>query len=216
MHDTPTFDPLVEDYLRDLHAAVQQLPPRDAKDLEGQIRAHLAEALPSGSSPSDADVRQVLQDLGEPDEIVAAALGDLPSKRTVGGREIAAVVLVLVGGVLLPVVGWFVGAALLWSSDAWSRRDKLIATLLFPGGLALPTFLSLFPPALADCELSPAAGRDLLMGACDPGPMGLPGIAGWTALAVAVLVPVAIAVRLLRRAGRAAPVPGTAPFNVSL
>ena len=44
------------------------------------------------------------------------------------GREWATVV-------LLPLV-WVVGVVLLWRSPAWTPRDKLIGTLLVPGGLA--------------------------------------------------------------------------------
>jgi formate hydrogenlyase subunit 3/multisubunit Na+/H+ antiporter MnhD subunit len=38
--------------------------------------------------------------------------------------------------VLLPLV-WVVGVVLLWRSRAWSRRDKLLGTLVIPGGLAV-------------------------------------------------------------------------------
>ena len=39
---------------------------------------------------------------------------------------------------ILPVIGWLIGVVLLWVSDAWDRRDKLIGTLVVPGGLLLP------------------------------------------------------------------------------
>jgi hypothetical protein len=59
-----------------------------------------------------------------------------------GLREIAAILLLLVGGVIAPLLGWFVGAALLWSSNAWTPRQKLLGTLVIPGGL-LPAVLLL-------------------------------------------------------------------------
>src|SRR5439155_820822 len=34
------------------------------------------------------------------------------------------------------LVGWLAGVVLLWSSSLWTRRDKLIGTLVIPGGLA--------------------------------------------------------------------------------
>ena len=37
--------------------------------------------------------------------------------------------------ITLPLV-WLVGVVLLWRSRAWTARDKLIGTLLIPGGLA--------------------------------------------------------------------------------
>ena len=33
------------------------------------------------------------------------------------------------------MVGWFVGVGLLWSSATWRLRDKLLGTLVWPGGL---------------------------------------------------------------------------------
>jgi hypothetical protein len=36
---------------------------------------------------------------------------------------------------LLPLV-WVIGVVLLWRSPAWTVRDKLIGTLIVPGGLA--------------------------------------------------------------------------------
>jgi hypothetical protein len=33
-------------------------------------------------------------------------------------------------------VGWLAGLVLLWSSRAWTTRDKWIGTLVIPGGLA--------------------------------------------------------------------------------
>lgn len=42
--------------------------------------------------------------------------------------------------VLLPLV-WVVGIALLWRSRAWTTRDKLVGTLLVPGGLAYPAYV---------------------------------------------------------------------------
>ena len=49
--------------------------------------------------------------------------------------------ILLAGGVLLPFVGWLVGIVLLWASHGWMLRDKLIGTLVIPGGLMLPVYL---------------------------------------------------------------------------
>ena len=37
-------------------------------------------------------------------------------------------------GSLLPVLGWVYGIGTLWTSHRFSRRDKLVGFLLFPGG----------------------------------------------------------------------------------
>jgi hypothetical protein len=60
-----------------------------------------------------------------------------------GWMEWVAVPLLLIGGILIPFLGWFVGVVLLWSSRVWSLRDKVWGTLLLPGGF-LPAFGLLF------------------------------------------------------------------------
>lgn len=60
-------------------------------------------------------------------------------------RDRRAVNLLLAGGLLL-VVGWFVGVALLWRSRFFSVGDKIVATLILPGGV-LPAIYVLARPA---------------------------------------------------------------------
>jgi len=78
-------------------------------------------------------VRNVLDRIGTPEEVVAAAaegqpaVGDSQTGRF-GTLEVAAVLMLGLGGFFFPVVGWLVGFVLVWMSGAWSFRDKLIAT----------------------------------------------------------------------------------------
>ena len=51
-------------------------------------------------------------------------------------REWAAVILLPLFGGFAFGVGWLVGLVLLWSSRLWTTRDKLIGTLIVPGGIA--------------------------------------------------------------------------------
>jgi len=44
--------------------------------------------------------------------------------------SLVAAVLVMLGGVVLPVVGWVAGIVVMWTSKAWMRRQKLVVTLL--------------------------------------------------------------------------------------
>ena len=55
---------------------------------------------------------------------------------------------------LLPSV-WVIGVVLLWRSRAWTLRDKLIGTLVVPGGLAFVMYVAV------DAVL-------LLYGGCEP------------------------------------------------
>lgn len=138
---TGSVDPLIKDYLQRVRNVGRQLP-RDSRDeLVAQLEEHLRDAAPSGSSR--ADVAAALDQLGDPEEIVAEEsrrLGIAPARA--GAREWWAIPLLLVGGVILPVIGWLVGAYLLWTSRVWSLRDKLLGTLVLPGGwIAVPVVI---------------------------------------------------------------------------
>lgn len=135
---------LVADYLSRLRSAAGSLPTGQRQELVGEIEAHIAEA--SGRRGyAESDVRNVLDRLGPPEEIVAAAGGGVTTaapppayeRRGTPLLEIAALILLLVGGLVVPVVGWLAGVALLWSSRIWTVRDKLLGTLVVPGGLGL-------------------------------------------------------------------------------
>jgi len=138
MNDS-SLHPLARDYLKRLKKAAASLPRARRKELIGEIEAHLSEALPVGAS--EAEALNVLERLGEPAEIVAEAGAGQASVARAGLNEWLAIPLLLVG-VSLFVVGWFVGAVLLWSSRIWTLRDKLIGTLVLPGGLASAPFVS--------------------------------------------------------------------------
>jgi hypothetical protein len=49
-------------------------------------------------------------------------------------KEWAAIILLLLRGFIVGL-GWVAGLVLLWSSRAWSTRDKWVGTLVVPGGL---------------------------------------------------------------------------------
>ena len=139
MNDS-SLHPLARDYLKRLKKAAASLPRARRRELIGEIESHLSEALPSGVS--EAEALNAFERLGEPAEIVAeaeAGAGQAPALRA-GLNERLAIPLLLVGGFIF-VVGWFVGVVMLWSSRAWTLRDKLIGTLVIPGGLATTVFL---------------------------------------------------------------------------
>ena len=136
-----TLHPLAAEWLDRLRAAAGRLPASERADLVSEIEAHLAESIPPGAS--EAQVRDALDRLGDPDEIVAEAAGAPELRSGRGTQEWVAVILLLVGGFAL-VVGWIVGVVLLWTSRAWTLRDKLIGTFVVPGGLAVGYVLFAF------------------------------------------------------------------------
>jgi hypothetical protein len=94
------------------------------------MRAHIAEARARESDETDATVLNILDRLGEPAVVAAETRERLGLKASrpyhPGLLEVAAVILV-------PFL-WPVGVILLWMSPAWRWRDKLIGTLVPPGG----------------------------------------------------------------------------------
>jgi hypothetical protein len=223
--------PLAGDYLRRLRQAGRHLPPDRWQDLLSEIEAHLSEAIPLGAS--DHEALEVLERLGPPGDIVEAEqpAPQAPEDRR-GLREWAAVILLPLGGFAFGV-GWLAGLILLWSSRLWTTRDKLIGTLVIPGGLATSLFVFFgLSVALAgtteagNCsgfatEVNPATGAVIRPGTfhCHPANVG-PGTATtvlFIALAVVLLLgPIVSAVYLARRARDNSPsvtslTPGVAP-----
>lgn len=136
---TYTPHPLAAEYLKRLQRAARGLPAERRAELVAEIESHLAEALDPGAGEPEA--RGVLERLGTPETIVDAEQpGAAAPPDARGGRERAAILLLLFGG-LLAGVGWLVGVILLWGSTAWTRREKWIGTLVVPFGLALPFFI---------------------------------------------------------------------------
>lgn len=75
-------DALVRDYMRRLEDAAQQAVPEQAADLVADVREHIETALAQADRSDEAAVRTILDRLGSPDAIVAAAAESLRE----GGR----------------------------------------------------------------------------------------------------------------------------------
>jgi hypothetical protein len=148
-------DRLVDAYLDYLAKAAEPLPAERRTELVAEVTAHIGEERAAGAS-SAAEVRAMLARLGDPDEIVAAATDGLVLvdryRPRVRGREVVALLLLLFGG--LVIFGWFIGVYLLWTSDRWNGKEKLLGTLLWPFGfvgaitllrieVSLPTWLEI-------------------------------------------------------------------------
>lgn len=124
-----TAHPLVDDYLGRLEHAARPLPRHQRDELVAEIRARLDVGL--GQTATEAEVRNLLDDLGEPADIVAAAQPVPPAKRP-GANEIVALILLVTG--FPPFVGWLAGAVLLVRSRLWSAHQKVLGLLVWPGG----------------------------------------------------------------------------------
>ncbi len=202
---TRTPEQLVADYLDRLERELADLPRGRRRELVEEIAEHIEDARASGAD-DEAAVRSLLDRVGDPADIAAEARSrpDVPTRRS-RFLEIAALVLLLVGGVVLPVFGWFVGVALLWASAVWTTRDKLIGTLVVPGGLALPIFLAMFPAYSETCSGAedPRTG-EIIPGTevCTGGPPEAMKILGPIILVVLLVAPLVTTAYLARRMRR--------------
>jgi uncharacterized membrane protein len=122
--NTVETDHLVDDYLRRLEHAAAHLPRARRAEIVAEIRSHIETALRQEEVGGEAAVRNVLDRLGSPEEIVEAA-GPAANDRRAGVLEIVALVALVV-----PLVGWLIGTVLVVASRVWSGREKLIGGLL--------------------------------------------------------------------------------------
>jgi hypothetical protein len=130
-------DRLVDDYLSRLEEAAAHLQRSRRTELIAEIREHIDAALREEDAASEVAVRNVLERLGPPEEIVEAAEPAPEAERAPpGGLEVAAMVTLVV-----PFIGWLFGIAMVLISKAWSNREKTIGTAL--ALLAVVPFLAL-------------------------------------------------------------------------
>jgi hypothetical protein len=185
-------DRQVADYLRRLRVAAAPLSADRRDELVDEITAHIAEARALGAaagSGTSAGVRNILERLGPPEEIALAAgtnqaAGDYPigavgygGAGQVAGpppgspgrspQDVITVALLLAGG-LLAGIGWIVGVVMLWSSPRWRLSDKLLGTLVWPGGLLAVVVLFAVVGVGAQGTASCATGSPAVSSAAAP------------------------------------------------
>jgi hypothetical protein len=130
---TAKVDSLIDHYLTDLEAELQDLPANRRRELLAEVGEHVAAARAAMDPETEAGIRTVLERMGDPAEIAAEARERLdvqaePAKAATPWLEVITLVALVV-----PFLGWLVGTVLVWLSRRWTTRDKLIGTL---GGLS--------------------------------------------------------------------------------
>jgi hypothetical protein len=195
---TTATDQLIEEYLDRLTAATRTLPKARREETLAEIREHIRITLSQSEDQGEATVRTILDRLGAPEDIAREAGADLDAApreatgRRVGAFEVVTVILLLIGGIVLPVLGWVIGAVLLWASGRWTVRDKVIGTLVVPGGMGVAVWCLLFWSGSSSCTSD---------GACQTS--GAPVGAGVALAVIGTVGPIVSAIYLLRRAASA-------------
>ena len=115
-------------------------------------------------------------------------------------RDKVAAWLVLIGGILLPLVGWIAGVALVLTSPTFTRRARLVAVLAPPGGL-LAAFVLL--PLTAYATTCERGGR--VIGVSCTAPRHFPPALAALIIVLLALLAFATFIRLRREIGRAHP-----------
>jgi len=211
-----TSDKLVERYLKHLDVELDDLPRARRREIVDDISGHIAERA-GLQAETEADVRNILEGLGDPAEIATDArerfeVSPHPqsARSEPGWVEIGALIMLLVGGLVLPVIGWVIGVVLLWTSNAWNTRDKIIGTIFVPGGLGLPLFLgtlALTGSGGGGCVQFGEVGSQPAMNTCTGQGTSTTDVLGIVALVALLLAPIVttayLAVRM-RRASAAA------------
>src|SRR5262245_7890637 len=127
---SPSADELINEYLDRLERELADFPSARRRELVQEISGHIAEARAQLDSESEADVRNLLDRIGDPADIAVEARGEAvparpaPPAKGSGALDVVAMILLLIGGIVLPVVGWFVGVVLLWISGSWTTNEK--------------------------------------------------------------------------------------------
>jgi hypothetical protein len=211
--------PLVAAYLRRLDAATTDLPPEVGEDLHADVSGHLDQA--QREAVDEADLRTRIDRLGPPEAIAAEARGGpqpaatTPSRRAgpnSSRRDGLTVVLLvfgtIIGGVvLLPIapvgalLGWVAGVVLLWTSPSWPAGEKVLGTLVWPGGIAAPLLLGLVGGRTCTGVTDIVDGVEVASEMTCEG-FALPPWLGIPVMIAAVAAPILVAGVLLRRADR--------------
>ncbi|MDE9365418.1 hypothetical protein PZ938_07355 [Luteipulveratus sp. YIM 133132] len=196
-------DPQVSEYLARLRTTMGALPADEREDLWMSVTAHIDEGIARGES-----VDAVLARLGSPEEITAAAAGEpvdgprpvvVPAARPeprLRWREVAALILLQIG-IVAWVVGWVAGVVLLWTSNRWRWWEKVLGTLVWPGGIAGVGFAyGTVSFVSQECSTAPDAAQT-----CSGSGTGLLDVLGGVVL-LAVPIVVTIYLAKVARPGR--------------
>lgn len=202
MKQTMQTDGLVDWYLAELSRALGGLPADRRRQIVDEVAGHIADGRADLDHEDPASIGALLARVGDPWVIAAAADADAgadahdPARHRPQWIDRLVPWTLLFGGFMF-AVGWFVGVILLWASPTWRVRDKVLGTLVLPGGLAGGWLLALLPKGSQSCSGYRSPGHPLVLhcttsGFVPPVPLAI------ALLVVAVVAPILTAVHLER------------------
>jgi hypothetical protein len=172
--------------IRDILAALGE--PREI------VAAAAEEAAPHRGPTTLGEAREVFASTTA-EQLAAAASPELSLPQPLTLREKSTILLLLFGAILWGF-GWLVGVVLLWSSPRWRLRERLLGTLIWPGGMLAVFLLVVLPGKTESCVSSSLDQVEH----CTSRGWSLPG---WLAIPTVLLVlfaPVGVAYFLARTA----------------
>jgi hypothetical protein len=104
------------------------------------------------------------------------------------GRRLPIIGLLLLGGIVLPLIGWIIGVTLLWRSTAWRVTDKLIGTFILPGGLMAAVAALGFSSGSGTCSGSGGPGISVQTSCSGGGGADIPSLLIVAVLAIAPIL----------------------------
>lgn len=166
--------------LRSFENAIKVVPIERRELLMKDVCEEVDRLRASRQSVDAKEVERSIEELMEK-VVVSAGMDAPPPTGKVTLREWLTPGLLLLGGFIV-IVGWVIGIVFLWSSPKWTKWDKVLATMIWPFGY----FGVIVVYGLAGSVVAGQAPRDAVSVT-----MG--------AVAVALLAPVYVLVRLYRR-----------------
>lgn len=217
MNQSSSTPHVVTDYLQRLEAATADLPPDVRDDLIADVRSHLDEAVERASS--EAQLRDAVDRLGPPEAIAAEARAGRPPappmpaapttpRTSRRGFDVTALLFLVLGGAVFSFVlgwlglllGWAVGLGMLWASRSWSFGEKLLGSLVWPGGLAAPLLLASLSTQVCTSVASGSSTTETVVEPTTCTGFALPVWLGVPTMLALVAAPLVVAAVLLRRA----------------
>jgi hypothetical protein len=196
MSTKQTSDDIVASYLARLDTALRNVPPALRHPIIEEVAQHISRGRAELDPEDEVGLLTFLDQVGDPESIAAEVVSDLPPP---SARRSDAFVpwLLLVGG-LAVLIGWFIGVAMLWRSHTWGRRDKLLGTLVLPGGWVGLFVLMTRPTSVLTCGGSGGPGIGTVTHCTTTG-FTLPPALGIPLLLILLVAPIVTAIHLDRQ-----------------